>query len=247
MAPSALSIRGACAELRLSRPGAGNALSADAVAELLDGLRAAEQDPGCRALVLSAEGPAFCTGVDLSAVDDPDAWPAEATAALMELLSGLAGSRLVTVAVVEGRVTGGGVGLAACCDFVVAGPGASFRLTELLLGLVPAVITPFVSARVGRAVLRMALLAEELDATAAQRLGLVDEVAERPGDAVRRIVLALRRMPRPDAVGEFKRCRRMLATEPDGYLEHAHRLFERAAADPAVRDRVRLLQREGML
>ena len=88
---------------------------------------------------------------------------------MWELLTELGDSRLVTVAVVEGRAVGGGVGLAAACDFVFAGPEAAFRLTELLFGLVPALVMPFVVARTGEhRMLRMAVLAEPYDASAAR-------------------------------------------------------------------------------
>ncbi|MDA3644098.1 enoyl-CoA hydratase/isomerase family protein [Saccharopolyspora indica] len=247
MAPVNVQISGACARVRLCRPEAGNALRGDVVGELLDGLRAAERTPGCRAVVLDSDGD-FCTGIDLSVVDSEGAWTAADGKALWELLSGLANSPLVTVAVVTGRATGGGVGLASSCDFVLAGRNARFRLTELLLGLVPVLITPFVSARIGtREVFRRAVLAEELDVAEARALGLVDEVAEQPEEAVRRILRALRRMPRPDAIGDLKSCHRILDPLPENYAEHAHRVFERAAADPGVRARLRRLREEGLL
>lgn len=210
-------------------------LRPDAVATLLAALRRAEADPGCRALVLGAEGPVFCSGVDL---DRLSRWTAEDNAALWELLRGLTNSRLVTVAVVDGAASGGGVGLAAACDLVVAGPAAEFRLTELLLGLVPALIMPFVAARTGhQALFRSAVLASRLDAAAAGRLGLADEVVDRPEQSIHRLALALRRMPR-DAVADLKSCRRLLAPAPDGYPEHAHALLQSAIADPAVQARL---------
>jgi enoyl-CoA hydratase/carnithine racemase len=218
----------------------GGPLSAETGRRLLGALRAAEAAPACRVAVLAAEGPVFCTGLDLSGGDEPDD-------VVWELLTALAGSRLVTVAVVEGPAVGGGVGLAAACDFVFAGPEASFRLTELLLGLVPALIMPFVVARTGeRRMLRMALLAEPHDAAAAREIGLADE-CEHPWEAVRRLLVALRRMPRADAVGELKTCRRRLNPPPADYPEHARRLLRQAVADPAVRARVARLREEGVL
>lgn len=247
MARVSVEISGACARLRLCCPEGGNALRGDVVGELLDGLRTAERSPGCRAVVLESEGD-FCSGIDLSVVESPESWTAADGEALWELLSGLVNSPLVTVAVVDGRATGGGVGLASSCDFVLAGPNARFRLTELLLGLVPALITPFVSARIGtREVFRRSVLAEELDAVEARALGLVDEVTERPEEALRRILRALRRIPRPAAVGDLKACHRILDPLPENYFDHAHRMFERAATDPGVRSRLRHLREEGLL
>jgi polyketide biosynthesis enoyl-CoA hydratase PksH len=218
----------------------GGPLSPATARRLLGGLRAAEADPDCRVAVLAADGPVFCTGMDLSGLDAPDD-------AVWELLTALTGSRLVTVAVVEGRAVGGGVGLAAACDFVFAGPEAGFRLTELLLGLVPALIMPFVVARTGEhRMLRMAVLAEPCDAAAAREIGLADD-SERPWEAVRRLLVALRRMPRADAVGELKACRHRLNPPPADYPEHARRLLRQAVADPAVRARVARLREEGVL
>ncbi|MDA3627076.1 enoyl-CoA hydratase/isomerase family protein [Saccharopolyspora sp. WRP15-2] len=248
MAPVSVEISGACARLRLCRPEAGNALRGDVVGELLGGLRIAERTPGCCAVVLTAEGDSFCSGIDLSIVESPGSWTAVDGRALWELLSGLATSPLVTVAVVDGRATGGGVGLASSCDFVLAGPNARFRLTELLIGLVPALITPFVSARIGtREVFRRSVLADELDAAEAHALGLADEVVEEPEEALRRILRALRRMPRPEAVGDLKSCHRILDPLPEDYFDHAHRMFERAVTDPGVRSRVQRLREEGLL
>lgn len=248
MAPVSVEINGVCARLRSRRPDAGNTLRADVVGELLDGLRAAEREPGVRAVVLTAGGDDFCTGIDPSIVESPDSWTVADGKALWDLLSGLANSPLVTVAMVTGSATGGGVGLAACCDFVLAEPNARFRLTEMLFGLVPALITPFVSARIGtREVFRSSVLATEFGAAEARALGLVDEVAEPPEEALRPILRALRRMPRPGAVGDLRSCHRELDPPPDHYFDHAHRMFERAVADPGVRSRVRRLREEGLL
>jgi polyketide biosynthesis enoyl-CoA hydratase PksH len=93
---------------------------------------------------------------------------------------------------------------------------------------------------------RMAVLAETYDARAALAMGLADEVHDRPPEAVRRLLLALRRMPR-DNVGELKTCRRLLNPPPPGYAEHATRLLRRIVADPAVRERITRLREEGAL
>jgi polyketide biosynthesis enoyl-CoA hydratase PksH len=199
-------------------------LCPDAVAALVAALRDAEA-ASARVLVLRGA----CSGVGLDLVGD---WTAADNDALTGLLTGLRDSGLVTVAVVDGPATGGGVGLAAACDFVVAAPGAEFRLTEVLVGLVPAVVWPFVAARVGTGtVFRAALLATRLDAAAALRLGLADEVADDPAAWLRELVLALRRTPR-DVVADLKACRRGL---PAG---QAYALFSAAVADPEVRRRM---------
>src|SRR4029079_2966622 len=83
------------------------------------------------------------------------------------------------VARVQGFALGGGSGLVACSDIVVAQPGTTFGFTEVRLGIIPAVISPFVFAKIGTgAARRFFLTGERLDAEAAQRIGLVDEVAD---------------------------------------------------------------------
>jgi polyketide biosynthesis enoyl-CoA hydratase PksH len=202
-------------------------LRPDTVAALAAELRRVEDSPA-RAVVLRGA----CSGVALDCVAD---WSRADNVALWELLRGLVDSRLVTVAAVDGAVTGGGVGLAAACDMVVAGPGAELRLTELLVGLVPALIWPFVVARTGQgAAFRAAVLATRLDAAAAVRMGLADEATE-PEPWLRDLARALRRMPR-NAVADLKACRRFVARED--YPDHAYALLRKAAADPAVRARL---------
>jgi len=98
-----------------------------------------------------------------------------------------------TIAVVHGAAFGGGVGLVACCDIAIASPAASFCLSEVRLGLIPAVISPYVVAAMGqRAARRYFLSAEVIDAPTAARLGLVHEVADDLDAAVGRVVEALR-------------------------------------------------------
>ncbi|MFE6334299.1 enoyl-CoA hydratase-related protein [Streptomyces sp. NPDC057798] len=246
--PVDLRIEGVCARLRLTAPERRNALAPATVEGLLGALRTAEGTPGCRAAVLSASGPVFCSGLDLAAVTADAGQGAAVGEQMWELLTALATGPLVSAAVVTGRVTGGGVGLVSACDLVFAGPDASFQLTEALLGLVPATILPFLTARMGeRAAFRAALLAEDIDAATAGELGLADTVSDRPEQHVRRLLLALRRTPRPDAAAELKRCRNLLRGIPEGYPDHARRLLADSLADPAVRARVAVLREEGLL
>ncbi|MEU5254093.1 enoyl-CoA hydratase/isomerase family protein [Streptomyces longwoodensis] len=246
--PVDLRIEGACARLRLTAPERRNALDAATVEALHTALRTAERTPGCRAAVLSASGPVFCSGLDPAVVTADAAQWATVGDRMWELLTALATGPLVTAAVVTGRVTGGGVGLVSACDLVFAGHDASFRLTEALLGLVPATVLPFLTARMGeRAAFRAALLAEEIDSTAAGELGLADTVGDLPEQDVRRLLLALRRAPRPGAVAELKRCRDLLRGTPEGYPGYARGLLADSLADPLVRARVAALREEGLL
>ncbi|GHG32470.1 enoyl-CoA hydratase/isomerase family protein [Streptomyces albogriseolus] len=237
-APVALSRSRGVLHALLDAPGRRNAVTP----ELLDALHAAvdtaEADPGCRVLVLSARGEHFCAGTDLTApVPEPAAGPAagpEAELPYWTLLDRLTRTPVVTVALVEGRATAGGVGLAAACDLVLAGPGARFRLTEALVGLVPAMALPFVARRTGeQRAFTATLLAEDLDAPAAVAAGLADLHAGEPAQALRRTLVALSRVDRSTA-GALKTYRSRLFPRDARLGQDAGRVFLDRLTDPAV-------------
>lgn len=166
----------------LNRPERHNAFDDAVIAELTDALRSMEAEDGIRCVVLSAVGKSFSAGADLAwmrrvagASAAENKRDAMALAALMRTLAEL---KKPTVARVQGPAYGGGVGLVACCDIAVASMSARFALTEAKLGLIPAVISPYVVAAIGaRAARRYFLTAEAIEAADAWRLGLVHEIA----------------------------------------------------------------------
>lgn len=171
----------------LNRPDRHNAFDDAVIAELTDALRSMEAEEGIRCVVLSAAGKSFSAGADLAwmrrvagASAAENKRDAMALAALMRTLAEL---KKPTVARVQGPAYGGGVGLVACCDIAVASMGARFALTEAKLGLIPAVISPYVVAAIGaRAARRYFLTAEAIEAADAWRLGLVHEIAADEAD-----------------------------------------------------------------
>jgi polyketide biosynthesis enoyl-CoA hydratase PksH len=177
----------------LNRSAEPNVLDAALIEGLLDSLDRAEETVGTRVFVIGASGPAFCTGLRLDGSELRD-WLAGDTRLLCTLLYRLAVTPLVSVALVQGAAIGGGVGLAAACDHVIAGPDASFRLTEVLVGLVPAAIFPVLARRTGEHLtFSLALTARRLDSVEALRVGLADEVAAEPEAALRAFLAGLRR------------------------------------------------------
>ncbi|WP_020673006.1 enoyl-CoA hydratase/isomerase family protein [Amycolatopsis nigrescens] len=239
--------QGVFTHLRLNRADAGNALSKETIDELTAELRAAERSRKCRALILSAAGGTFCSGVDLGRlVGDPDE-AERVSVAFWELLTAWADSPLMTVATVARPVTGGGVGLVSACDLVFAGPAATFRLTELTLGLVPALIMPFVLARLGeQKLMRLAMSTEEIDAQVAVEQGLVDELLTDPGEVAARVLPALRRTSRA-GYAELKACRRKLRPLPKNYPGYAIGLLRRTVEDPAFVAKIGELHRLGLI
>jgi polyketide biosynthesis enoyl-CoA hydratase PksH len=183
----------ACSVIELNQPDGRNVLDRATGAALLAAVIHAEDLPGNRILVLTATGPFFCGGLDLGDGVDQESME-ESFPVLRDALMRLARSALTTVAVVDGVTTGGGVGLAAACDLVLAGPNARFRLTETLLGLVPAMIFPVLARRIGgHRTLALALTAEELDADAAVHSGLADHSVTDTKAALRGLLTKLRR------------------------------------------------------
>lgn len=169
------------AVVALDRPQVHNAFDDALIAALTRDLKALDGRHDIRAVVLRAEGRSFSAGADLGWMRRSAGYDrahniadAEALAELMRTLDTMA---MPTVAAVQGAAFGGGVGLVACCDIAIASRAAIFCLSEVRLGLVPAVISPYVVAAIGRrAARRYALTAERFDAETAHGLGLVHQV-----------------------------------------------------------------------
>ena len=167
--------------LTLNRPEVHNAFNDTLVAQLTAALLSMEAERRVRTVVLAAAGKSFSAGADLGWMqrmagysEEENLEDARALAGLMSTLDRLAKP---TVALVQGAAFGGGVGLVACCDIAIASEAASFCLSEVKLGLVPAVISPYVVATIGPAAARHCILtAERFSADQALRLGLVHEV-----------------------------------------------------------------------
>jgi methylglutaconyl-CoA hydratase len=169
------------ATVTLNRAEVHNAFNDTVIADLTGVLRRLGDDAKVRAVVLRAEGKSFSAGADLGWMQRMAGYghaenlaDAGALAELMRVLNFLPKP---TVARVQGAAFGGGVGLVACCDIAIASETASFSLSEVRLGLIPAVISPYVVAAIGeRASRRYFLTAERFDAAEALRLGLVHQV-----------------------------------------------------------------------
>jgi methylglutaconyl-CoA hydratase len=233
--------------ITLYRPGRHNAFDDALIASLTGTLRDMEADAGVRVVVLSGAGASFSAGADLGWMKRMAAYSREENVrdamglgALMRTLAHLAKP---TVARVHGAAYGGGVGLVACCDIAVALQAATFSFSEAKLGLIPAVISPYVIAAIGeRAARRYFLTAERFDAAEAWRLGLVHDIAATPEDLdekIGRIVDALLACG-PAAQRESKELIRAVAHRPvasDVIQDTAERIA-RVRASPEGREGV---------
>ena len=173
--------QGAIARVTLNRPEVRNAFNETLIAELTGAFNALGERPELRAIVLAAEGKAFCAGADLNWMKAMAGYSWDENHAdaskLADMLWAIYSCPVPVIARVQGDVYAGGVGLVACADIVVAVDGAGFCLSEARLGLLPATIGPSVVKALGeQASRRYFVTAERFGAAEAQRLGLVHEV-----------------------------------------------------------------------
>ncbi len=173
--------QGPVARLWLNRPEQHNALSPELGAELTAALHALADDATARVIMLGGRGASFCAGADIGAMRASADATFEANVAEAQRLGGmfatLADLPKPVVGRMHGSVFGGGVGLACACDIVVAADDAKFGLTEVRLGILPALISPYVIRRIGdRAARELMLTGERLGAAEAAARGIVNRV-----------------------------------------------------------------------
>ena len=197
-----------------------------------------------RVIVLQGGASVFCEGLDFAALSEAGEAADDAVQRFARCLERIATAPKPVVAVVEGAATGGGVGVAAACDVVLASPRATFALTELLFGLLPAVIGPYLLQRISPARLRSwGLGAATWTAEQALQFGLVDAVAD-DATAARQLAAWARALARPpaEAVGPWKAqiAAPALAAAGFGARTTSERLH-----DPAIRGAIRRFVAEG--
>ncbi|MCF5715678.1 MULTISPECIES: gamma-carboxygeranoyl-CoA hydratase [Pseudomonas syringae group] len=168
------------ATLWLNRPDKNNAFNAQMIRELILALDQVQGDASVRFLLLRGRGKHFSAGADLAwmqqAADLDYNTNLDDARELAELMYNLARLKIPTLAVVQGAAFGGALGLISCCDMAIAAEDAQFCLSEVRIGLAPAVISPFVVQAIGeRATRRYALTAERFDGQQARHIGLIAE------------------------------------------------------------------------
>ena len=221
MAVSGLRVEqdGTVLRVTLARPDRRNAFDAELISEL----REAFADVGdTRVVVLAGDGSAFCAGADVewqrASIDLDYEENVQDALRLYEMLAAIDGCPAPVVGRIQGYCLGGGCGLAACCDIAIAGDDAVFGFAEVKLGIVAAVISPFVVARIGSgSARRYFLTGERFSPETAVRIGLVSEVASVLDGAVERAVDELLTSG-PAAVREAKR---LVRPDPPGGLDLA--------------------------
>jgi methylglutaconyl-CoA hydratase len=207
--------------ITMNRPERHNAFDDVLIAELTEALRSMEAEDGIRVVVLSGAGKSFSAGADLNWMKRMAGFSKEENQrdamGLGALMRTLAHLRKPTVARVHGAAYGGGVGLVACCDVAVGTQAATFSLSEAKLGLIPAVISPYVVSAIGeRAARRYFLTSERFDAAEAWRLGLIHDLGSTPDDMDEKIGTIIDAMLAcgPVAQREAKELIRAVANRP---------------------------------
>lgn len=205
-----IAIEDKVATVALSRPDKRNAFNDEVIAELDRAFTELGREDEVRAIVLAAEGKAFCAGADLSWMRAMADYSREENLAdadkLAQMLKVIYDCPKPTIAAIQGDVYAGGVGLIAVCDVAIAVESANFCLSEVRLGLVPATISPYVIRAIGaRASHRYFLTAEVFDAAEAYRIGLIHECvsSDELNDTVAKICKKWRNNS-PNAVKECK-------------------------------------------
>ena len=212
----------------LARPERRNAFDAELIADLTEAFAFVGD---ARAVVLSGEGESFCAGADVewqrSSIDLSYDENVEDAMRLYEMCQAVDTCPAPVIARVQGYALGGGSGLVACADIAVAASDAVFGFSEVRLGIIPAVISPFVLPKIGPAAARRYFLTgERFDAETALRIGLVHEVAPEPDAAVEHVVDALLRGG-PEAIRAVKA---LIRERPAG-IETARIAADRRTSD----------------
>ncbi|MCC7048635.1 MAG: enoyl-CoA hydratase/isomerase family protein [Alphaproteobacteria bacterium] len=234
------------ATVTLNRPEVHNAFDDALIAELTAAFKKLEADGSVRIVILTGAGKSFSAGGDLGWMrrmadysEAENLADARGLAALMRTLDRLAKP---TIALVQGPAYAGACGLIACCDIAICVDSASFAVTETRIGLIPAVISPYLMAAIGeRAARRYFLTAERFDAAEALRLGLVHQVVA-AGDlaaAGDKIVAALLACG-PNALKEAKALIRRVAHSPvdDVLIDDTATRIARVRATPEGKEGV---------
>jgi enoyl-CoA hydratase/carnithine racemase len=219
----------------------GNRLNPALFHAFAQALAEARQRTDVRALLIRSNGPAFCHGMDLPALK-ASGWDLEAideaVGLYTELLLSIHTLPKPVVAVIEGDVKAGGVGLAAACDAVIGTPAATFEMAEVFFGIIPANVLPFlVGARISEAKARyLVLSAKKVQAEEALRLGLLDELFA-PEELEKKVKDLLKRFLSfsPAALAEGKAlCTRLGGRDLPALLELTRQTLGRLLRDPAV-------------
>ncbi len=204
-------IENGLARIVLNRPEKQNALNAEVIATLNDWLKQIAKNRSVQFVIIEGKGKSFCAGADLQwfvdAANLPEKEIREQFEPLGKMLRRLQNLPQVTIALAKGNIFGGGTGLLAACDFVLMEESSILAFSEVLLGLAPAIILPFVAGRISRQEARKLMLTGKyFSASYAQTIGLADDVVaeERLEETLQTLLTGFKKAA-PEAVQTCKK------------------------------------------
>lgn len=206
------------ARVTLNRPDVRNAFDAELITELHRAFSSVGADEAVRVVVLQGAGKHFSAGADINwmraSADLDEAANREGALRMQEMFRAIDECPVPVIGKIHGAALGGGSGLVACCDIVIAAEGTKLAFSEVRLGIIPAVISPFVLAKIGQSnARRLFITGERFDAAEAKRIGLVHEVV--PADELEaRTAALLKELQKcgPAAMRESKRLIRAVSS-----------------------------------
>lgn len=228
----------AVASVSLDQQDKRNSIDDAAIARIGAALDRAEQDPDCRIFVITGSAGVFSTGMDLQAAGTSNGSEQEPGGGFFDLLTRLSSTPRIVVALVDGTVAGGGVGLVSASDLVYCSPDSTFALPEALWGLLPCVVLPFLARRIGfHKAYTMTLTTQPVPSGDAMAWGLVDTVADDPTVALRPLAFRAGKLD-ADTIGDAKRYANAL--DPVGPKDRDRAVDElrRLMSSDAVQDRL---------
>ncbi|WP_136667787.1 enoyl-CoA hydratase/isomerase [Flavobacterium sp. H122] len=192
--------------IQLYRPEANNSINGFLIKELMMVLVQIESNPEIKVVVLEGLPDVFCSGMDFKTIykNDSESLIGDDPNKYYDLLKHFSLCSKIIVAKVEGKVNAGGIGLVAVSDIVIADEKATFGLSEVLFGLLPACVIPFLIRRVGYQKAQwMTLISQGISAERAHQIGLVDEVSTNVNEVVRKNLLRLTKLE-TDTIKDLK-------------------------------------------
>ena len=235
--------------IQIYRPEANNSINNQLTTELLLALQGAEVEETVKVVVLEGLPHVFCTGMDFQEVADgkQQVDVKNHSHGYYNILKQMSQSSKVIVSLVRGKVQAGGVGLVAASDLVIAESNATFVLSELLFGLLPACVLPFLIRRVGfQKAYRLALTTQSISVTDAYNWGLVDEYSTDTNKLINQYIRRLKYLP-SSGVKELKNYINQLWIIQQETEDLAVNKLADLISDPIVQEKIKRFQKEGVL
>ena len=233
--------------IQIYRPESNNSINSQLTMELLSAFQAAEAEEVVKVVILEGLPDVFCTGMDFEEVAKGKQIDIKASSHdYYNILKQMSQSSKVILSFVRGKVQAGGVGLVAASDLVIADETATFVLSELLFGLLPACVLPFLIRRVGfQKAYRLALTTQAISASEADKWGLIDEYGNNTNQLISKYIRRLKYLP-SSGVKELKNYINQLWIIQAETQDLAVNKTSSLIAEPTVQEKIKRFQKEGL-